>query len=36
MIDHAVDRFVDTVDRRFGCPPLLNRERQSFIEFRSL
>ena len=30
-----VDRFVDAVDRRFSCSPLLVRERQSFFEFQS-
>ena len=33
--DYAIDRFVDTVDRRSSIPPLLNCDHQSFLEFRS-
>ena len=35
VIDHAIDHFVDTVDCCSSCYPLLNRECQSFFEFRS-
>ena len=34
-VNHATDRFVDAVDRRSSCFPLLNRNRQSFLSFRA-
>ena len=33
-VDHAVDRFVDAIDRRSSCSPLLNRDRENFLAFR--
>ena len=34
VVGHAVDRFVDAIDRRFSCSPLLNRDYGSPFEFR--
>jgi len=25
-VDHAIDRFIHAIDRRFECSPLLNRD----------
>ena len=35
VASHAVNCFVDAVDRRSSCFPLLNRVYQSFFKFRS-
>jgi hypothetical protein len=35
VVDHAVDRFVDAIERRFGCSPLFNRDYESFFKVRS-
>jgi hypothetical protein len=34
-VGHAVDPFVDAIDRRFSCSPLLNRDCGSLFEVRS-
>ena len=33
-VGHAVHRFVDAIDRRFTCSPLLNRDCGGLFEFR--
>jgi hypothetical protein len=33
-VGHAVDRFVDAIDRRFSCSPWLNRDCGSLFEVR--
>jgi hypothetical protein len=30
--DHAIDRFVDAIERRFDCCPLFNPGYESFFE----
>ena len=35
VVDHAVDCFVDAIDRHLGYSPLLNRDYQSFFKVRS-
>jgi len=32
-VGHAADRFVDVIDRRFSCLPLLNRDCGSLLKF---
>jgi hypothetical protein len=34
-VGHAVERFVDAIDRRFSCSPLFNRDCGSLFEVRS-
>jgi hypothetical protein len=34
-IGHAVDRFVDAIDRPLSCSPLLNRDCGSLFKVRS-
>ncbi|PMD21298.1 hypothetical protein NA56DRAFT_645594 [Hyaloscypha hepaticicola] len=35
-VGHAVDRFVDAIDRRCSCSPLLNRDCGSLFQVRSV